>query len=252
MRRSPANRSALIAGLIVLLGTLTFLGVASLRQLTRPRIRVLFIGNSYTYGHDLPTLISQIADAAGQPARFDTTMIAVGGATLRDHWQAEATRAALRQGGWDYVVLQEQSLLPIDNPAEMHTFVRLFAREIERQGGKTVLYLTWARQNAPATQRALNDAYERIAREIQAVVVPVGIAWQNARSAHPSIILYEADQSHPTLAGSYLAACVFYATLYHKSPAGVANTTGGALPDKDAAALQQVAWQTVAAYQGTR
>jgi hypothetical protein len=216
-----------------------------LRSLTRPRVKVLFIGNSYTFGNDLPTLIAQIAEAAGEPARLDATMIAVGGATLKDHWNTAATRAAVQQGQWDYVVLQEQSQLPIVDPAEMHRYVRLFDQEIRRAGAKTVLFLTWARQDAPASQQSLTDAYMRIGRELRATVAPVGPAWQRARVARPSLELYEPDQSHPSLAGSYLAACVFYATIYHKSPAGVANTAGSALPDADAAALQRVAWETV-------
>ncbi len=229
--------------LLVALGLLTALGVRMVLEATRPRIKVLFIGNSYTFGHDLPTLIAQIADAAGQPARFDPTMIAVGGATLDDHWRSGEARAALARGGWDYVVLQEQSLRPIADPSAMHRAVRLFDGEIKRQGGKTVLFLTWARQQSPADQRAIDDAYTRIARELGAIVAPVGSAWQHAQRDAPQVALYEADQSHPTLAGSYLAACVFYATFYGKSPAGVANTVD--LPDADVAALQQAAGQVV-------
>jgi hypothetical protein len=89
-----------------------------------------------------------------------------------------------------------------------------------------VLYLTWARQNAPETQDALNTATYAIAEEIGARVVPVGLAWQaaikrRALQKDKTHELYDKDGSHPSQAGSYLAACVFVATLLDQSPVGL-------------------------------
>ena len=74
--------------------------------------------------------------------------------------------------------------------------------------------MTWARQNAPETQETLSETYTQVGRELAATVVPAGLAWQHCLATHPDIVLHDKDQSHPNLAGSYLAACTFYATLF--------------------------------------
>jgi hypothetical protein len=81
-----------------------------------------------------------------------------------------------------------------------------------------------------------------IGRELGAAVVPVGLAWRRFLRAHGHLALHDRDQSHPTLAGSYLAACVFLAVLFGESPVGVAAEVAG-LSGKDLALLQQAAWQ---------
>ena len=192
-------------------------------------------------------------------------LISAGGASLRRHWNEGTALAAIREaandresgnGPFDYVVLQEQSTLPLKNPARVHENIRLF-HEAMRAGDsakrvanapKIALYLTWARANAPAprTQDAITAAYASIAREIGAVVVPVGIAWQRYLAAHagkPPIALHDKDQSHPTLAGSYLAACVFFATLFGESRAGAVDSD---LESKGLSAADQQALQRAA------
>lgn len=120
---------------------------------------------------------------------------------------------------WDYVVLQEQSTLPLKNPARMHEYVRLFDGEIRRRRARTVLYMTWARRHELQRQEQLAKAYTDVGREIGAIVVPVGLAWQRVFLRHPEIVLHDKDNSHPNLAGSYLSACVFFAALFGTRPA---------------------------------
>lgn len=79
----------------------------------------------------------------------------------------------------------------------------------------------------------------------------MGPAWCQALALSPGLSLHVEDRSHPNLLGSYPAACVFYATLFGRTPVGLSNTfrlSGGvaAVIDKDMAALlQQVAWASV-------
>lgn len=104
------------------------------------RLKVLFIGNSFTQRNNLPDILARMAEAAG--AALEWRLISVGGASLRTHWnKGEATRA-IAEGQYDYVVLQEQSTLPIKNAARMHENVRLFDAAIKSAGAKTALYLT--------------------------------------------------------------------------------------------------------------
>src|SRR5262249_34920373 len=121
---------------------------------------------------------------------------------------------AIQEGHYDHVVLQEQSTLPVKNPGRMHENVRLFDEAIQATGAQTVLYMTWARRNAPESQQAITDAYASIGRGLGATVVPVGLAWERFLRNHDQPVLHDKDQSHPTLAGSYLAACVFLAVAH--------------------------------------
>jgi hypothetical protein len=205
--------------------------------------RILFIGNSYTSRNDLPRLIADLALASSRPRLLHVQSIVAGGASLRRHWNAGVARTALEAARWDHVVLQEQSTLPLKNRARYHENVRLFAAEIAKNGARTALYLTWARQNAPGTQDAITRAVEDIAAEIDARVVPVGPAWQMAASEIPDVPLYVADGSHPSPAGSFLAACVFYVSLYDEHPAGRTAAESRGVAADAAAALQALAWR---------
>ncbi len=204
-------------------------------------LKVLFIGNSFTARNDLPGLIARLAAARGKALHH--RLISAGGASLRTHWNAGEAGQVIQEGQYDRVVLQEQSTLPLKNARRMHENVRLFDEALKAAGAKTILYMTWARRNVPESQQAITDAYVGIGRELAATVVPVGLAWQRFLGKHDEPVLHDKDQSHPTLAGSYLAACVFLAVLYEESPVGIAGEVAG-LREKDLALLQQVAWQT--------
>jgi hypothetical protein len=203
-------------------------------------ITILFIGNSFTQRNDLPGLLAEMA--AERKVRIRHELISVGGASLRTHWNAGRAAKAIATCGYDYVVLQEQSTLPVKNAQRMAENVHLFADAIKRAGSKTVLYMTWARQHAPESQHAITDAYTSVGKEVGAIVVPVGSAWQKFLAKHDRPVLYDRDQSHPSLAGSYFAACVFLAKLLKINPVGiVAGGTG--LDESDRKALQTAAWK---------
>jgi hypothetical protein len=202
--------------------------------------KVLFIGNSFTARNDLPGLIAQLAAARGKVLQH--RLISAGGASLRNHWNAGEALKAIQDGGFDAVVLQEQSTLPVKNAKRMHENVRLFDEAIKAAGAKTVLYMTWARQHAPESQQAITDAYTGIGRELGATVVPVGVAWQGFLRKYDRPVLHDRDQSHHTLAGSYLAACVFLAVLFKENPVGIDAAVTG-LSAEDRVLLQKAAWQ---------
>ena len=204
-----------------------------------PTINILLIGNSYTQRNDLPGLVAAMAAERKVSIRYQ--LISAGGASLRTHWNAGRAAQAISTGGYDYVVLQEQSTLPVKNAKRMAENVRLFDEVIKQAGSKTVLYMTWARQHSPESQAAITGAYESIGKEVGAIVVPVGLVWQKFLAKHDRPLLYDRDGSHPSLAGSYLAACVFLAALLKIAPVGIENG-GGGLKDRDRKALQGCAW----------
>jgi hypothetical protein len=199
-------------------------------------LRVLFIGNSHLGVNNVPSLLAQLAVSEDRKLVFESVIR--GGFTLEDHW----TLNAIRRGGWDLVVLQAQSLEPIERQVNYFKFVRLFNTEIHRVGARTVLHLGWARKdlgNPLELQPRWTAATLEIAREIGAGVVPVGLAWTQSLSSFPELILYSPDGNHATLAGSYLAACAYFAALYQKSPVGKPVPTG---LEAVRTALQSSAW----------
>ena len=204
--------------------------------------RILFIGNSYTSRNQLPRLLADLAAAAEQPRRVEVDAIVAGGASLRRHWNTGTAQKALATVAWDYVVLQEQSTLPLKNPIRYHENVRLFAAEIARRSARTVLYLTWSRRQAPQTQDEITRAVENVAAEVGARVVPVGPVWHAAMRQEQDLVLYADDGSHPTPAGSYLAACVFLVSLFDQRPLGWSVSDGLKIDRAVAAKLQAFAW----------
>ncbi len=221
-------------------------------------LRVFFIGNSYTYVNALPRLTQLLAASAPEARAMAVAMVAPGGATLERHWTNGTARRMIEQGGWTHVVLQEQSLRPLQDRENLFTYARLFDTAIKQAGAATVLYLTWARKNRPETQEALTRAFVDLAEELDAVVAPVGEAWRQALGEQPDLPLYFRDGSHPSPTGTYLAACVFYAALYGQSPEGLSRgrySTRFATPEEgdpveieplaeiEAAFLQRIAWE---------
>lgn len=236
-------------------------------------LKVLYLGNSYTFCNELPSLVGQLAASADPPRAFQFRMVAAGGVTLEWHCQNEETRAALRdpaatgprasgtdgdrmlrEGGWDYVVLQEQSTRPVEDRAQMVRCGTELGREIGAHGAQPVLYLTWARQHRPEMLPELVAGYRELAGQTGARVAPVGLAWRRVLEADPNCALYEEDQSHPTVLGSYLAACVFYATFYDASPIGLTREVWVdgeevCLSQERADLLQRAAWETYTSFE---
>jgi hypothetical protein len=215
--------------------------------------RVLFVGNSYTTVNDLPSVFVSLARSGGH--RVETGTAAGDGWTLADHAGSPATAAKLASAKWDIVVLQEQSQIPsVDQlrQAQMYPAARRLVSSIRNQGARPLFYLTWARRdgwpengmpNFASMQSAIDDGYLAIAGEERAAVAPVGYAWSALLGQEAPAGLWQDDGSHPTAAGTYLAACVFYATIFRESPKGLAYHSS--LSAEEAAKVQAAAAQTV-------
>lgn len=223
---------------------------------------VLFVGNSYTYVNDLPQTLAEIALSKGDTLIFDSS--APGGYTFQQHSAYAPTLSKINLRAWNYVVLQEQSQLPSFSPAQVASSVFPYARKLDSlvllndSCTETVFYMTWGRENGDASncafyppvcsyagmQQRLRDSYMQMGAANHASVSPVGVAWERVRTEYPAIGLYQADESHPSIYGTYLAACVFYSTLYHKTSVGSGYVIPG-ISAADALTLQVIASETV-------
>jgi hypothetical protein len=212
-------------------------------------IKVLFIGNSYTYYNDLPGTFEKLMLSGGY--EIEVGQSTSGGWSLSNHLTASETLTKIAGTDWDYIILQEQSSVTnVKNG--MFPAIRELHKKISSVGAETVLFMTWGRrdglpsagfQDYSAVQAQVAANYLEIGQELGVKVVPVGLAWQVALSQDTSLDLWDADGSHPNKTGSYLAACVFYTVLTGKSPEGLLYTTQ--LPQETAHFLQRVASDTV-------
>ena len=199
-------------------------------------LRVLFIGNSYTYYNNLAGMVEGLS--AG---RIQATAVTRGGATLGDLYTLTDAREVLRASRWDVVVLQEQSTLGlsqfngdmvVNDPAGFFTWARIWDEEIRGAGARTVFYNTWARKGRRELQPHLDWAQAFIARELGAELLPVGTAFGLAGG----IEMFAPDGTHPSAAGSYLAACVAVMVLVRGE---CADRVEGVLMDNAAGRLQE-------------
>jgi len=205
----------------------------------------------------MPSILQSLAAAMGDTLIFDQST--PGGYTLQEHLSYAPTIALISSQQWDIVVLQEQSEFPSFPPSQVDTQVYPYAHKLDSiihanySCTQTMFMMTWGHANGdPANcayypvictydgmQRRLRESYLQMTKDNNAVVAPVGAAWKLVRDSFPSIWLYQSDDSHPALAGSYLQACVLYSSIFHKRTAGCTYLDG--VPPADAAALQHAA-----------
>ena len=217
--------------------------------------KVLFIGNSYTYVNDLPLLIKNVANSTNDNIIYDSNT--PGGNTLQNHASNTTSINKIQVGNWDYVVLQEQSQLPSFPLSQVQTYVFPYATQLNNlinqynPCAETLFYMTWGRKNGDASNCAgwpavctyegmddlLRERYITMATDNNAVVSPVGAVWRNLRTYNPTIELYSADESHPSIAGSYAAALTFYTTIFRKNPLNC--TFDSTLSSTDASIIKQ-------------
>lgn len=217
------------------------------------RYKVLFLGNSYTYVNDLPQLVHDVALSAGDTLDFDSHT--VGAYQLIDHSSDAVSQGKIMAGGWDYVVLQGQSQEPIMANNDFTTGAYNLYSLIKQYDTCAVVmpYMTWGRKNGDAANcpswplmctylsmdTTLRNRYLTLTKSTNGEVAPVSVVWNYLRQNHPGIELYQPDESHPSAAGSYAAACCFYAMLFKKDPTLISFNFG--LSASDAATIRNAA-----------
>ena len=217
--------------------------------------KVLFVGNSYT--GQVRAQVTKLFASTGHRG-IALSFVTPGGRKLEQHVEEKDLLEKIAGGGWDVVVLQDQSQMPAVFPKRFLAASEKLHELIGKAGAETAYYQTWGRrdgdrQNAARfptyekMQRALTESYRGAARRDGAILVPVGEAWARVREERPDLgrALYKGDGSHPSAKGAYLAACCFYAALTGGDPRDL--DFGGGLPDGEAEYLRVVAHEVCAA-----
>jgi len=217
-------------------------------------LKILFIGNSYCDFNVMPNQVAALINESGE--RAEAKRQTKGGASLKDHWQTGVAIERIKNEDYDFVVLQNHSKSALTDRKEFELYGQKFIDLIKTTKAKPILYMTWAREDSQNDQNIITEAYSNLALKNNVIIAPVGEAFKLLKSKYPSIKLHIEDKSHPTMAGSYLAACVFYSTITGKNPTGLSSsidgynwvTKGNKLVDLDqstAKIIQTVAWETV-------
>lgn len=245
-----------------------FISLLSFSQTSSVKpVKVLFIGNSYTYYHNMPQICIGMAASTGDVLITDQST--VGGYRLSQHCADSTTLAKIKKGStdynnnkastsWDYVVVQEHSQLPSNPADEIEKNVLPYAHFLDslihlyNVTAHTVFYQTWGRKNGDSSRCAkwtpvctysgmdslLQLNYAMLAKKNNALLSPVGSVWKYIREQYPAIELYYKDESHPSAAGSYAAACCFYTLFIKKDPMLI--TYNYTLTTKEAATIRKV------------
>lgn len=196
--------------------------------------KVLFLGNSYTSKNNLPQIISDIALNMGDTLIYDS--YTPGGYKLQQHRIDSISINKIQNGGWDFVILQDQSQVPAFpwyngvDAAHLSYLINQY-----NPCAHSMFYMTWGRKNGDISNCSsippmctylgmdslLSISYMNMAASNSGEVSPVGAVWNYIRHNYPGIELYQSDESHPSPEGSYAAACCFYVALFKKNPTNI-------------------------------
>ena len=139
---------------------------------------VLFIGNSHTYLNFMPRMLLALVNAEDRGFELIVDQCTGEGASLEWHWKNLPSRDKITEEPWDFVVLQDRSGGPLEEPESFERHAGLLDSEIRKQAARTIFFMTWANRTRPDTQAILTEAYTKVAQELGAILSPVGLAWE--------------------------------------------------------------------------
>jgi len=177
-------------------------------------LKVFFIGNSYTYANNLPSMVAQVAAKNG--IDMYTKKSALDNASLEQHWNSERdlkTMKILENEKFDFVVLQEYGVYPMLYPDKAKKHISLFLEHIKSKGAIPILFHSWARKNRDYAQHYLDNFYYQEVDKSGTIIAPIGHAWLHSILERPDINLYHEDGSHPSELGTYLTASVIFSSI---------------------------------------
>ena len=203
-----------------------------------PGLRLLFVGNSLTYTHNVPDLVKRLAKAAGQPAPR-VEMRAFPNFGLEDHWKEGWVAKALKQEHYDVLIMQQGPSTMAASGADLGRWSAVLAAEAVKYGTRPGLYAVWA----PATggMGASLANYKTAADAAGTAFYPVSAAWQAAWAIRPALPLYGPDGFHPSEHGAMLAAMVIAGVIFEIDPATMPNLFKGTIKDDEMTVMRTAA-----------
>lgn len=257
--------------LTTLLVTTTLVGCANLTQSSTPNLpkplpkvtevkSMLWVGNSFFYyNNSMHGHVSLLLGAAGQKGnRSASATISGSGINWHDveaHFKPNAVGSYSFVGdnevrfntfdrAFDATLMMDCSQCPIHPKLQsiFYEYAKKHSDTVRKHGSEPILFMSWAYSDKPEMTEPLAAEYIKAGKLNNALVVPAGYSFANSVSKRPDISLIVADKRHPSLAGTYLAACTVLASVYKINPIGN-NYTAGLSADV-VKHLQTVAWET--------
>ena len=209
-------------------------------------LKVLFIGNSHTYFHDLPQVFKMLAEA-GQDRPVEARLLAFPGVPWSWHLSQETmVRYEFLFGGYDYVVLQQAAHRPFPEPEKTLRDGKILIERARENGIKPIVCVSWAERRAPQHQQPMFDVAQKLAAEHDVPLEPTGYLFQQVAAEHPEIDLFYHDGEHCGPYGTYLRALSIYRIVFGESPVGLpAKSMCNALIDEELAAKSRPVLQKV-------
>lgn len=220
--------------------------------------RILFVGNSYLYYNDsLHNHVKRIAEEIGPhgPGEYQYKSATISGSRLSHHdidSLVEPGQLGVDEP-FELVVLQggSRETLTRKNRAQFRAEASKHAEKIRATGAQVALYMTHAYVEPhprydPGMLDKIRGTYVATGNELDALVIPVGLAFERAYRERPEVMLHETfDGTHPNMLGTYLAACVVYQSIYGQSVIGIEYDYFGEVDRTAAKFLQRIADNTV-------
>jgi hypothetical protein len=267
------HRNGRLASLLFSL-LLAFLWSGDLLAQTRPKVlelgmenpaSILYVGNSFFYyNNSLHNHVGQLRRAADSKERLRSVSVTISGSGFDWHdvdsyFRPNAVSAYSFDSRnnivfnkvdrlFDVAIMMDCSQCPIHPQLKsvFHDSAKKNSDIVRKHGTKPVFFMSWAYSDVPEMTAQLADAYTQAANDNNAFVIPAGLAFARSIAKRPELNLYVPDKRHPSVAGTYLAACTVYASLFKKSPVGLSYTAG--LDEATAKHIQSTAWETVQDY----
>ncbi len=175
-------------------------------------MRILMLGNSYTSANHLPLMLAEMAGA-------EVIAHTRGGARLAEQLNpatklGNKTLKALHDEKWDYVIVQEMSNGPITSKEKFMTNLSKLCGLIRKNGATPVLFATWAyEKNGKQLKKfgmeyedmicSMKETFRETVKRTSCLLADVTTAFEQQAE---TVKLYAPDGSHPSEAGSKLAA----------------------------------------------
>ena len=206
--------------------------------------RMLLVGNSFTYySGGLERHIAALNEECRKPLQLEVESFTRGGAPLKELWGEDDVHQMIKNGGYDFVVLQGD--IPESTVEDFFDYGSRFVREVRDTGATPVFYMAWDYERLGwISMEEIAQAHEELARKLDVEIAPVGPAMKSVEALHPEIEMLGSDKEHQTIAGAYIAACVIYGTVFDRNPEESTYLPwpgSGALSEEEAALLRRIA-----------
>ncbi len=215
-------------------------------------IKILFIGNSYIYNNNLPDQIKRMADEHDNVSSVEVKSLTPGGAKLQNHLESSFTISLLKEGTWDIVIFQGNSLETLNDPIGFEKSALTLTDIAINAGIEVYFFETWARAEHHSIytenwsggspfemQKRISNAYDSITENAPVTIIPIGRTWKTYMENNSKTELYSTDGSHPSALGSYLTACTIFTVIFEQNPTVIKFKPDG-VSDSDAKIIRMI------------